>query len=64
MAGGDKLRGVGAVLFDLDGTLLDSLPGIAFSAEEAFAKCGLAMGEVELRRSHWTADTGDPFAHG
>jgi phosphoglycolate phosphatase len=49
MAGRDKLRGVAAVLFDLDGTLLDSLPGIRHSAEAAFAECGLAMGEVELR---------------
>jgi len=38
-----------AVLFDLDGTLLDSLPGIAHSARAAFEACGLAVGEVELR---------------
>ena len=38
-----------AMLFDLDGTLLDSLPGIEYSARAAFAACGLAMGEVELR---------------
>jgi phosphoglycolate phosphatase len=38
------------VLFDLDGTLLDSLPGIEFSARAAFAECGLRIGEVELRR--------------
>jgi phosphoglycolate phosphatase len=38
-----------AMLFDLDGTLLDSLPGIEHSARAAFAACGLAMGEVELR---------------
>jgi phosphoglycolate phosphatase len=37
------------VLFDLDGTLLDSLPGIEYSARAAFAACGLAVGEVELR---------------
>jgi phosphoglycolate phosphatase len=37
------------VLLDLDGTLLDSLPGIEFSARAAFAECGLTMGEVELR---------------
>jgi phosphoglycolate phosphatase len=38
-----------ALLFDLDGTLLDSLPGIRHSAEAAFKACGLAMGEVEMR---------------
>jgi phosphoglycolate phosphatase len=38
-----------ALLFDLDGTLLDSLPGIAHSVRAAFEVCGLAMGEVELR---------------
>jgi phosphoglycolate phosphatase len=38
------------LLFDLDGTLLDSLPGIRHSAEAAFKACGLKMGEVELRR--------------
>jgi phosphoglycolate phosphatase len=38
-----------ALLFDLDGTLLDSLPGIRHSAEAAFRACGLEMGEVEMR---------------
>jgi len=38
-----------AVLFDLDGTLLDSLPGIEYSARAAFAQCGLTIGEVNLR---------------
>lgn len=37
------------VLFDLDGTLLDSLPGIQYSAEAAFRACGLAADKVELR---------------
>jgi len=37
------------VLFDLDGTLLNSLPGIEYSARAAFAQCGLAIGEVDLR---------------
>ena len=36
------------LLIDLDGTLLDSLPGIEYSARAAFAACGLAVGEVEL----------------
>jgi len=45
----EQLRQTRAVLFDLDGTLLDSLPGIECSARAAFAECGLAIGEVELR---------------
>lgn len=49
MSGAEILRRAKAVLFDLDGTLLDSLPGIAHSARAAFAACGLAAGEVELR---------------
>jgi phosphoglycolate phosphatase len=38
-----------ALLFDLDGTLLDSLPGISFSATEAFNACGLEAGNADLR---------------
>jgi phosphoglycolate phosphatase len=49
MAGADELRRVRAIFFDLDGTLLDSLPGIRYSAEAAFAACGLARGEADLR---------------
>ena len=37
-----------AVLFDLDGTLLDSLPGIRYSIVEAFRTCGLPMADVEM----------------
>jgi phosphoglycolate phosphatase len=44
-----SLQSVRAVFFDLDGTLLDSLPGIEYSAEAAFVVCGLAMGGVELK---------------
>jgi phosphoglycolate phosphatase len=40
-----------AIFFDLDGTLLDSLPGIMFSIEEAFAACGIAMQPIDLRRA-------------
>jgi len=29
-------------IFDLDGTLVDSLPGIAWSIDSAFAECGLS----------------------
>ena len=43
-------RGLPANLFfDLDGTLLDSLPGIGHSVSAAFAACGLEMGKTELR---------------
>jgi phosphoglycolate phosphatase len=49
MKGRKELRRTKAVFFDLDGTLLDSLPGIRYSAEASFAACGLAMGEVELK---------------
>jgi phosphoglycolate phosphatase len=37
------------VLFDLDGTLLDSLPGIAFSVAEACRTVGLPAREINLR---------------
>lgn len=37
------------VLFDLDGTLLDSLPGIRYSIVEAFRTCGMPMADVEIR---------------
>ena len=39
----------GTLLFDLDGTLLDSLPGIRHSAHAAFEACGLEVGDVDLR---------------
>ena len=31
------------ILFDLDGTLVDSLPGIEFSVREAFIQCELPL---------------------
>jgi phosphoglycolate phosphatase len=37
------------LFFDLDGTLLDSLPGIRHSVSAAFAACGLEMGKTDLR---------------
>ncbi len=40
---------LGTLVFDLDGTLLNSLPGIRYSVEAAFRACGLAMGSVDLR---------------
>jgi phosphoglycolate phosphatase len=36
------------LFFDLDGTLLDSLPGIRHSVSAAFAACGLEMGKADL----------------
>jgi len=38
------------VLFDLDGTLIDSLPGIEWSARAAMAECGLSADLSDLRR--------------
>ena len=40
-----------AIFFDLDGTLLDSLPGIAFSIEQAFLACDLPMQPIDLRQT-------------
>lgn len=37
------------ILFDLDGTLLDSLPGIDFSVHSAFAACGLQLLHNDIR---------------
>src|SRR5215469_17449694 len=37
------------ILFDLDGTLVDSLPGIEFSVREAFAACKLRLLTQNLR---------------
>ena len=37
------------IFFDLDGTLLDSLPGIEYSVREAFAACHLPVPEGSLR---------------
>ena len=36
-------------IFDLDGTLVDSLPGIAWSIDEALAACALPPSSMELR---------------
>lgn len=38
-----------AVLFDLDGTLVDSLPGIAFSVDCSLAECNMSARHVKLR---------------
>src|SRR5271170_1763113 len=39
----------GCILFDLDGTIFDSLPGIDFSLREAFAQCELPLKRENLR---------------
>jgi phosphoglycolate phosphatase len=36
-------------IFDLDGTLVDSSPGIAWSVEQALAECGLPPLSVDLK---------------
>ena len=46
-----------AVLFDLDGTLIDSIDLIVNSARHAFEKCGHAMPAAE----EWVADLGTPL---
>jgi phosphoglycolate phosphatase len=38
------------ILFDLDGTLLDSIPGIEYSVRAAFAAAGLDDRDLDLRR--------------
>lgn len=38
-----------SLFFDFDGTLVDSLPGIEFSIQQAFATCEQTMPPVELR---------------
>src|SRR5687768_518204 len=46
-----------AVLFDLDGTLIDSIDLIVSSARHAFEKCGHPM----PTRAEWIADLGLPL---
>lgn len=41
--------GLQAALFDLDGTLIDSVPGIEFSVDSAIAGLGLPVREQDLR---------------
>jgi len=45
-----NLRLPSCLLFDLDGTLLDSLPGITFSVREACRAVGLPDREIDLRK--------------
>jgi len=37
------------ILFDLDGTLIDSLPGIEFSVQKALSTCGFPLATRSLR---------------
>lgn len=51
MAGAAQYGEARALLFDLDGTLLDSLPGILHSAMAAFSACGLeACRDADLKK--------------
>ena len=47
--GFSDFRNVSSLLFDLDGTLIDSLPGIRFSIGQAFAACGRSLPEIDVR---------------
>ncbi len=38
-----------AVIFDLDGTLIDSLPESRFAVKSTFAECGLPYTALDLR---------------
>jgi phosphoglycolate phosphatase len=38
-----------SILFDLDGTLVDSAPGVEFSIREAFGTCKLPLAKANLR---------------
>jgi phosphoglycolate phosphatase len=45
-----KMRLPAYLLFDLDGTILDSLPGIEYSTRAAFEACGLPLRSDNLRQ--------------
>ena len=45
-----KLLNYDAILFDVDGTLIDSAPGILHTLEEVFQKMGVDVTGVNLRR--------------
>lgn len=52
------------ILFDLDGTLLDSLPGIAFSVREACRMVGLPEPNINLRSLLGPPHQDHPFPGG
>lgn len=45
-----KLLNYDAILFDVDGTLIDSAPGIINTLKEVFVKMGVDTTNVNLRR--------------
>lgn len=45
-----KTENLGPVLFDLDGTLVESASGIAASLDHAIAACGIRAGAIDWRR--------------
>lgn len=45
-----KVRPPASLFFDLDGTILDSLPGVEYSVRAAFDRCGLALRNPSLRQ--------------
>ena len=45
-----KLLNYDAILFDVDGTLIDSAPGIINTLKEVFARIGVDTTNVNLRR--------------
>jgi phosphoglycolate phosphatase len=47
--GSNRIHRVDALVFDLDGTLIDSTPGISVALKAAFQSVGRTMPEVDLR---------------
>jgi phosphoglycolate phosphatase len=45
-----KVRPPACLFFDLDGTILDSLPGVEYSVRAAFDSCGLPLANGGLRQ--------------
>ena len=45
-----NLQHYDVILFDVDGTLIDSAPGILNTLEEVFTKMGVDVTHVNLRR--------------
>jgi phosphoglycolate phosphatase len=45
-----KMRLPAYLFFDLDGTILDSLPGVEYSVKAAFDSCGIPLRKASLRQ--------------
>jgi phosphoglycolate phosphatase len=43
------MAAIHSAIFDLDGTLIDSLPGIGWSIQAALSACGMAAGPFDLK---------------